>query len=374
MGETSSEEVFKRYGRSFGIEDQATDDDDPIVEGKWCRIDGILAGDESGVSGTTRKLIAAGWEGFSNIFKRSHRYISKAGSGTSGASSSASGGSASSSKDPRQAHPLPPARSKASASPKDRGSRGVTRRYDPRQKNNNDPFAHYGMIFGFLAYLVVHEIQLVNFLEPGYSSNNAGDGPMTGLAIHGNRLKKNRPSMRRNPESTLMCAKEDVPGGYFNSTVVKEPDRPVGHRKYKELDLPVGHPQGSSIFDDAKETDRPVGHPEDEEDKELDLPVGHREGSLMLDGYKEQVPGGQYSELLADEQSPDVDVNSPFVYGCAKNHTNPFLQKSSKVSRVKDRKRGAAAWANLAQVAASAEEAGQRMLIHTVSDATALNC
>ena len=182
--------------------------------------------------------------------------------------------------------------------------------------------------------------------------------------------------MRRNPERTLMCAKEDVPGGYFNATVVKEPDRPVGHRKYKELDLPVGHPQGSSIFDDAKETDRPVGHPEDEEDKELDLPVGHRKGSLMLDGYKENMPGGQQSELLADEQSPDVDVNSPFVYGCAKNRTKPFLKdfSSSKVSRVKDKKRGAAAWANLAQVAASAEEAGQRMLIHTVSDATALNC
>ena len=42
--------------------------------------------------------------------------------------------------------------------------------------------------------------------------------------------------------------------------------------------------------------------------------------------------------------------------------------------KVKDRKRGAAAWGNLARVAASAHEAGQRMLIHTVADVTALRC
>ena len=70
-------------------------------------------------------------------------------------------------------------------------------------KNQNDPHAHCGLILGFLAYLVVHELQLFNFLERGYSSNTAGDGPMTGLSIHGNRLKKNRPSMRRNPETGL---------------------------------------------------------------------------------------------------------------------------------------------------------------------------
>ena len=136
------------------------------------------------------------------------------------------------------------------------------------------------------------------------------------------------------PERTLMCTTKAERGGYFNAAVVKEPDRPVGHRKYKELDLPVGHPhdgvdigsstlddakdhdrpvghhkykeldlpvghpQGSSIFDDAKETDRPVGHPEDEEDKELDLPVGHRKGSLMLDGYKKICPVGSSLSCL----------------------------------------------------------------------------
>jgi len=57
LAETSSEEVFARFGRSYGVEDQAVDDDNPIVEGRWCRIDGVLAGDESGVSGTTRKCL-----------------------------------------------------------------------------------------------------------------------------------------------------------------------------------------------------------------------------------------------------------------------------------------------------------------------------
>ena len=212
------------------------------------------------------------------------------------------------------------------------------------------------------------------------------------------------------PERTLMCTTKAEREGYFNAAVVKEPDRPVGHRKYKELDLPVGHPhdgvdiesatlddakdhdrpvghhqckerdlpvghlRGSSFFDDGKGPDRLVDHPDDEEDKERDSLVVRRDRSSKLDEDKDQVPSRRYSDLLADKQSPNVDVDSPFVYGCAKNHTNPVLQQSSKVSRVKDRKRGAAAWANLARVAASAEEAGQRMLIHTVSDATALNC
>ena len=63
----------------------------------------------------------------------------------------------------------------------------------------------------------------------------------------------------------------------------------MGHRKYKELDLPVGHPNegvdiGSDALDDAKDHGRPAGH---HQCKERDLPVGHLRGSSFFDDEKE---------------------------------------------------------------------------------------
>ena len=122
-----------------------------------------------------------------------------------------------------------------------RGSIGVTRRYDPRQKNANDPFAHTDLLLVFLVL-----------------------------------------------DCTLMFTTKAEQRCYFSAAVVKEPDRPVGHRECKELDLPVGHHSegvntGSDSLDDTKDHDRPVGH---HQCKERDLPVGHLRGSSFFDDGK----------------------------------------------------------------------------------------
>ena len=109
----------------------------------------------------------------------------------------------------------------------------------------------------------------------------SGDGPSSGFLIHGNRLKKGRPSQRGNGVHS--------PGG---------PECSPGGPKIQEF------------------------------------------------GTVEEAPVGIKGKRGRPREAPQA----------------------------KDAKRGQAAWANLRQAALSAREAGERMLIHTVSDSTALNC
>ena len=57
IGEVTKE-VFERDGRGFDIEEGDPEDTDPIVGGKWARLDGALNGDEF-ISHAIRNLVQA---------------------------------------------------------------------------------------------------------------------------------------------------------------------------------------------------------------------------------------------------------------------------------------------------------------------------
>ena len=182
---------------------------------------------------------------------------------------------------------------KTSAAPKERGSRGVTTRYDPEQKNNNDPFAH--------------------------------QDPLTKIDDEDSTAESDK------SENRLVNM---VPKNSLMSVAVEQPDRLMGHFlpdgganflpqlphceeiceicDHGRCCLPFDHLEGHAMYSHfcfPCLCDYLYGNPVA---KPPDLPVGHRHSSLILGDGNEQLDLGRLEPL--DHEVPHCEVCDQETY------------------------------------------------------------
>ena len=162
--------------------------------------------------------------------------------------------------------------------------------------------------------------------DPGYMSAAfacaiAGDGPSSGMLIHGNRLKKTRP------------------------------------RKSDQLS---GGPHEEKI---SKQFQAKCASPKDLAEA-VHIPLRCiLSGPFLLDLAVKNISAARPEDLA--EAVENI---------AAERLKHDKGMKRGSAARMRDKKRGKEAWQNLSSVANNITDLGDRLLIHSVSDATALNC